>query len=278
LLDSLLQEKMDLNQNSFEDYSQVSSMIFQAVSQGDVNAVRQYINQGGDVNICNDDDKNTLLHASVIHGSYNIAVLLLNKGADLNLKNRSDLTALQLAKKLHKDGFILSIQLSIRKRAEKELKIEKDRLIMEHITQRKSRHPGLSNLHEMTRINLENAHSLLRNLENETKRTKKLVKGLELQLSVVEGQMLVEEMNEANHNLGSSFSLGSNNAASKECVRCTVCWEVPSPLVLQCTEGHVLCEECWDRPELQLCPECRVPLDMRIRNRALESILSSSRT
>ena len=24
--------------------------------------------------------------------------------------------------------------------------------------------------------------------------------------------------------------------------------------------GHVLCEECWDRPELQLCPECRVPL------------------
>ena len=54
-----------------------------------------------------------------------------------------------------------------------------------------------------------------RNLENETKRTKKLVKGLELQLSVVEGQMLVEEMNEANHNLGSSFSLGSNNAASK---------------------------------------------------------------
>ena len=54
-----------------------------------------------------------------------------------------------------------------------------------------------------------------RNLENETKRTKKLVKGLELQLSVVEGQMLVEEMNEANHNLGSSFSLGSNNAVSK---------------------------------------------------------------
>lgn len=41
----------------------------------------------------------------------------------------------------------------------------------------------------------------------------------------------------------------------------------------QCLEGHVICGSCLDRPELRVCPQCRVSLTGQlIRNRALEDL------
>jgi len=43
--------------------------------------------------------------------------------------------------------------------------------------------------------------------------------------------------------------------------------------VWQCPEGHIICGSCADRPELLVCPQCRVSLaGMLSRNRALEDL------
>ena len=41
----------------------------------------------------------------------------------------------------------------------------------------------------------------------------------------------------------------------------------------QCPEGHIICESCVDRPELRVCPQCRISLTGQLsRNRALEDL------
>ena len=42
--------------------------------------------------------------------------------------------------------------------------------------------------------------------------------------------------------------------------RCPVCYQrlsSPPGQVLQCEEGHLVCAQCGDRPELVHCPVCR---------------------
>jgi len=59
------------------------------------------------------------------------------------------------------------------------------------------------------------------------------------------------------------------------CLDCPVCLDICKPPVqiFQCPEGHIMCGDCANRPELEVCPQCRMPLDGQIsRNRALEEL------
>lgn len=55
--------------------------------------------------------------------------------------------------------------------------------------------------------------------------------------------------------------------------RCPCCKEFYFGYVMQCDEGHQLCEDCRDK--VNICPECRKPFGMnKIRSRAVETVLT----
>ena len=43
------------------------------------------------------------------------------------------------------------------------------------------------------------------------------------------------------------------------CPECPVCYEPFSPprRIFQCTNGHLICEQCQNKPQLKLCPTCK---------------------
>ena len=59
---------------------------------------------------------------------------------------------------------------------------------------------------------------------------------------------------------------------------CPVCMELlkPPSRIFQCSEGHILCENCKENPSLIHCPQCRILLEGNCsRNRALEEVARS---
>eukprot|EP00092_Neocalanus_flemingeri_P098701 GFUD01125865.1.p1 GENE.GFUD01125865.1~~GFUD01125865.1.p1 ORF type:complete len:103 (+),score=24.42 GFUD01125865.1:3-311(+) len=56
----------------------------------------------------------------------------------------------------------------------------------------------------------------------------------------------------------SSQSALDSNDAKKE-FKCPICVEPMSPPVRiwQCAEGHILCENCKNHPDVRNCPACR---------------------
>jgi len=65
------------------------------------------------------------------------------------------------------------------------------------------------------------------------------------------------------------------NKDIESCLQCPVCLDVCKPplQVWQCPEGHIICGSCVDRPELRVCPQCRMTLSGKLsRNRALEDL------
>lgn len=58
-------------------------------------------------------------------------------------------------------------------------------------------------------------------------------------------------------------------------VKCSVCLEVYGNRIFQCSNGHCICETCYQ--PIQVCAECRAPLSKTqpIRTRALEELLNS---
>eukprot|EP00092_Neocalanus_flemingeri_P017406 GFUD01018828.1.p1 GENE.GFUD01018828.1~~GFUD01018828.1.p1 ORF type:complete len:280 (+),score=92.96 GFUD01018828.1:391-1230(+) len=58
-------------------------------------------------------------------------------------------------------------------------------------------------------------------------------------------------------------------------LKCPVCLDVCKPplQIWQCLRGHIICGSCVARPELRICPLCRISLTGQLsRNRALEDI------
>ena len=64
----------------------------------------------------------------------------------------------------------------------------------------------------------------------------------------------------------------------KEDFDCPVCYEVMEPprRIYQCLNGHLICQNCKERPEIRICPVCRVNLGPRkenlSRNLAMEKL------
>jgi len=73
----------------------------------------------------------------------------------------------------------------------------------------------------------------------------------------------------------SSPTIPRNSILEKD-FECPVCYEVMSPpsRIFQCSNGHLICEECKQRQEIRSCPTCRVPLgpSSLLRNIPLEKL------
>ena len=76
------------------------SPIHEAALMGNIEAVKQYLAAGTDVNAKNDRGR-TPLHDAAINGHYAIAELLIAAGADVNAKDESGETPLDVAIKLN---------------------------------------------------------------------------------------------------------------------------------------------------------------------------------
>jgi len=75
-------------------------------------------------------------------------------------------------------------------------------------------------------------------------------------------------------------SAKSENSFKEEELHCIVCFELPPTYILQCENGHLMCQECFDKVVDYMkptCPTCRVKLnrDLPTRNLFAETVLSS---
>lgn len=71
-------------------------LIFDAIIRNDVNFVRRYLAEGGEINCCNERGS-MLLHEAVFEGKLTIVELLLDWGAEVNATDRYGNTALHIA-------------------------------------------------------------------------------------------------------------------------------------------------------------------------------------
>lgn len=57
-------------------------------------------------------------------------------------------------------------------------------------------------------------------------------------------------------------------------LECPVCVEVMKPprKIFQCSNGHIICEQCKKNPAVKVCPTCRVPMRKVTRNIFAESV------
>ena len=54
---------------------------------------------------------------------------------------------------------------------------------------------------------------------------------------------------------------------------CPICLQLPKNKVLQCLNGHILCEECQEKVK-KACPQCRIPFGRKVgRNIVVENLL-----
>jgi len=67
--------------------------IHEAIKEGDIQAVKQHLATGTDVN-AKDERGGTALYSAAVVGHNEIAELLINKGADVRVKNKASFTPL----------------------------------------------------------------------------------------------------------------------------------------------------------------------------------------
>lgn len=76
---------------------------------------------------------------------------------------------------------------------------------------------------------------------------------------------------------GSYPQIGFNPSllpAAQSYTECPICFEILMAPIYQCSNGHVVCNQCVDK--VDFCSQCRVPLtNPKIRNVALEQICQS---
>ncbi|CAG2110997.1 unnamed protein product [Medioppia subpectinata] len=74
----------------------------------------------------------------------------------------------------------------------------------------------------------------------------------------------------------SGHTLGHNTTTNSELTalfECPVCFDYVLPPILQCQNGHLVCQSC--RQKITCCPTCRVAIGSNIRNLPMEKLAST---
>ena len=97
-------------------------------------------------------------------------------------------------------------------------------------------------------------------------------KGSEKLLTGNEQEVLANRENDEERMLS-----GGHTSHQEEFMTCSICEDIFSPPILQCSHGHSYCKQCWLRwiEKQPSCPQCRVPVSTAtlVRNIQLESIM-----
>jgi len=101
-----------------------NELLHQAVIDGNIEAVKQHIAAGADVNAKDDWSGSTPLHRAATFGYKEIAELLIAKGADVNARTGSGETPLDLAIKYKNTGYVVDLIRKHGGKTSEELKAE----------------------------------------------------------------------------------------------------------------------------------------------------------
>ena len=101
-----------------------NELLHQAVIDGNIEAVKQHIAAGADVNAKDDWSGSTPLHRAATFGYKEIAELLIAKGADVNAGTGSGETPLDLAIKYKNTGYVVDLIRKHGGKTSEELKAE----------------------------------------------------------------------------------------------------------------------------------------------------------
>jgi ankyrin repeat protein len=75
----------------------MTTQYFKGVAGGNLPSIRKYLNEGGNVNVRENRQKQSMLHYAAFGGSNRIANLLIERGAIINAKNKDKKTPLMMA-------------------------------------------------------------------------------------------------------------------------------------------------------------------------------------
>jgi len=122
----------------------------------------------------------------------------------------------------------------------------------------------------------------------EKKETKAEIDKLENQLHELRSKMtaLIKEEDKETRKMRLEMSTLSNDIDKRKLetkpnmdlaglLECPICTDIIKPplQIWQCPEGHTICETCSNRPELEVCPQCRMNIQGRMsRCRVLEEL------
>jgi len=266
--------------------------------------IEKLISSGAEVDKAN-KWKRTVLHECVISNNIAGAKIILESGVNKDIKDSEGRTARELAisrdsmemvellsspvERLSRPGVIIDVEeeksdslklgacalpkkMSVEEEKEvlrrrlaeleegetrslenslKERKTALDKVKLEYRKQR-----------EVARTEIFKLEQKIKVLQNEEeKKTSEIEKEIEKIASEIDKKKKVERP--------------EKNKDIESCLECPVCLDVCKPplQVWQCPEGHIICGSCVDRPELRVCPQCRISLTGQLsRNRALEDL------
>lgn len=259
------------------------------------------------VNLNNSDQHgNTVLHLAAKNNNMAAAILFLENNIDVQVRNNNGQTALQLATQYCHYGIAESITNKIKSTTKpsptpKKITVEitqtktkeepiqpltqKERLqrqleqlemneLNSTVKDKRTKHKTMSDELENLNTQAIEIRTQITQLEGRLKdvNLKKLNKEKEIKKIESELEILDKQKNNKKESKRISMMETSKN------YECPICFEIPFPprKVFQCSNGHVYCSDCKQKPGMSICPQCRIPLNQRtaIRNLVYEEILA----
>ena len=291
-----------------EDWSPPLHM---ATFHGHMEVVRCLLQRSVNLNVT-DQQGNTVLHIATKKNNFEAVVIFLEHGIDFELRNNKGKAAIEIARLLGHEHIINLIeekkQLArdfVYNADEKRVQakqlmteiVEKEHLHeqmddmqskeLEESLQRKERQVSEVN-HELHELD-EGASAVAQQIQDleaqlrDIKQTR--VNKERLKNKLLEEVEQIKRQQQKNNNKSlvtrsrSLKNTGFFTARTSESAEyeCPICFEMPfaPKKVYQCSNGHVYCSDCKEKPNMTHCPQCRVPLDQlsAIRNIVYEDML-----
>ena len=290
----LLNHHAEVNLKNFDGYT----ALMYASTKGHHEVVKILLDYHADVNAQNNKG-NTALHESlttqITPNIVNVVKLLLSEGGDLEILNKENKAVLELAEKTQNQDIKSLVNETIEQKNIEFLRNElKKREAKQIVSKRKKK------LKEISVLN-NNVSQLQQEIRDEKERTEELEKKVEMLLIEISNKKeKIENLKSEvkikieGEEYRSYEKLKQDVVYFEHCVKtenyddvinldkreCPICFNEmkSSQKIYQCQNGHILCEECFNRiiEGTKLCPFCKIDIATNpIRNRALEEIIET---
>lgn len=276
-----------------------SSPLHMATFHGHINVVRLLLQRN--VNLNNSDQHgNTVLHLAATRNNFEGAVLFLEHNIDAQVRNNNGKSALDIARSMKHQHIVevISEKLEINNTilndstANTSMFMRADEgtpdILRKEKLQRQLHELEINELNSTLKQKEElylKVTDDIDKLDSESVKIKTKLTQLEGKLKETNLKKLAKEserkkLGKEIEKLEQSRAQYRNSTIidSIKDYECPICFEIPLPprKVYQCTNGHVYCGECKEKPGMSVCPQCRVPLNQKsaIRNIVYEEMLA----